>query len=216
MATTAAEPRPEAALPSANVATPPPVAPSPTDVATVPPTATRHSDTTKSDVAAPARSILVGAGGAVGLGVASSAVPLGRLFGAVEWPRVAVELAAEASAPATTRQTDGTGFSQQQLLASVAGCGVLTSLSACLIAKIGEIRVVGQGVDVPATSYGLMAQAGLRLALTHGLGSRLQIGAHADGLALITQGVVTLNSMPVWTTPRLAVLFGADIGVRFR
>ena len=52
--------------------------------------------------------------------------------------------------------------------------------------------------------------------MTHRLGSRFQIGAHADGLALITQGVVTLDGMPVWTTPRLAALFGADIGVRFR
>ena len=193
------------------------VAPSPTDVATVPTTATRQGGTTTPDVATPGPSILVGAGGAVGLGVASSTVPLGRLFGAVEWSHLAVELAAEVSAPSTTRQIDGAGgFSQQQLLASLAGCGVLTPLRACLIAKVGEIRVVGQGVEFPATSYGLVAQAGLRLAVTHMLGSRLQIGAHADGLALITQGVVTLNSMPVWTTPRLAALFGAEIGIRFQ
>ena len=192
------------------------MAPSPTDVATVPTTATRQGDTTKPDGATPGPSILVGAGGAVGLGVASSAVPLGRLFGAVEWSHLAVELAAEVSAPSTTRQIDGAGFSQQQFLASLAGCGVLTSLRACLIAKVGEIRVVGQGVEFPATSYGLVAQAGLRLAVTHMLGSRLQIGAHVDGLALITKGVVTLDSMPVWTTPRLAALFGAEIGIRFQ
>jgi len=216
MATTAAEPRPAAPTAAANAAPPPTVAPSPTDVATVPTTATRQGGTTKPDVATPGPSILVGAGGAVGLGVASSAVPLGRLFGAVEWSHLAVELAAEVSAPSTTRQIDGAGFSQQQFLASLAGCGVLTPLRACLIAKVGEIRVVGQGVEFPATSYGLVAQAGLRLAVTHMLGSRLQIGAHADGLALITQGVVTLDSMPVWTTPRLAGLFGAEIGVRFQ
>ena len=214
MATTAAAPR-EAAPPTANVAPPTAtVAPSPTDVVTVP--ATAPGDTTKSDVAAPGPSILVGAGGAVGLGVASSAVPLARLFGALEWSHVAVELAAEVSAPSTTRQTGGAGFSQQQFLASLAGCGVLTPLSACLVANVGEIRVVGQGVEFPSTSYGLVAQAGLRLAVTQRLGSRFQIGAHADGLALITQGVVTLDSMPVWTTPRLAALFGADFGVRFR
>jgi hypothetical protein len=219
MATTAAEPRPEAAPPTANVATPPATATAPpTDVAPVLPTAiaTRQGDTTKLDLATAGSSILVGAGGGVGLGVASSAVPLGRLFAAVEWSRVAVELAAEVSAPSTTRQTNGAGFSQQQFLASLAGCGVLTPLSACLIAKVGGLRVVGEGVDVPATSYGLVAQAGLRLAVTHRLGSRFQIGAHADGLALITRGVVTLDGMPVWTTPRVAALFGVDFGVRFQ
>jgi hypothetical protein len=217
MATTAAEPRPEAAPPTANVAPPPPTAaPSPTDVVTVPATAARPGDTTKSDVAAPGPSILVGAGGAVGLGVASSAVPLGRLFGALEWSRVAVELAAEVTAPSTTRPTGGAGFSQQQFLASLAGCGVFPPLNACLVANVGEIRVAGQGVDFPSNSSGLVVQGGLRLAVTQRLGSRFQIGAHADGLALITQGVVTLDSMPVWTTPRLAALLGADFGVRFQ
>jgi hypothetical protein len=215
MATTAAEPRPEAAPPAANAAATA-VPPSPTEVATVPATATRQADATKLNAATPGPSMLVGAGGAVGLGVASSAVPLARLFGAVEWPHVAVELAAQMSAPSTTRQADGTGFSQQRFLAGLAGCGLLSPLSACLIANVGEIRVVGQGVDFPFTVYGLVAQTGLRLAVTHPLGGRLQIGAHADGLALITQGVVTLNSMPVWTTPRFAALFGADLGVRFQ
>jgi hypothetical protein len=158
----------------------------------------------------------VGAGGAVGLGVSSSAVPLGRLFGAVAWPRAAVELAAEISAPSTTHRADGAGFSQQQVLASLAGCAVLRPLNGCLVAKAGDIRVVGQGVDLPATAHGFAAQAGLRIGVTHMLGSRMQIGVHADGLALLTQGVVTLDGMPVWTTPRFAALFGADIGVRFR
>jgi hypothetical protein len=218
MATTASATPPEAATPpGASAPVPTDAPPSPAvDVAAAPPAATSQGELTKSNLETPGPSILVGAGGAVGLGVSSSAIPLGRLLGTVEWSHVAVELAAEVSVPSTTRRADGAGFSQQQFLASLAGCGVRRPWSACLVAKVGEIRVVGEGIDFPATSYGVVAQAGLRLAVTHRLGSHFQIGAHADGLALITQGIVTLDGTPVWTTPRLAALFGADIGVRFR
>jgi hypothetical protein len=158
----------------------------------------------------------VGAGGAVGLGLSPSASALGRLLGTAEWSHVAVELAAEISVPSMRHRADGAGFSHQQFLASLAGCGVRRPWSACLLAKVGEIRVVGEGIEFPAASYGVVAQGGLRLGVTHRLGSRFQIGAHADGLALITQGIVTLDGMAVWTTPRLAILFGAEISVRFR
>jgi hypothetical protein len=216
MATAAAEPRPRAEPPPAGVtAAPVTAAVSPT--VAVPPTArpVTSEDEAKAALRSVGPSITVGAGGAVGLGVASSAVPFGRLLGAVEWSHVAVELAGEISAPSTTHRANGAGFSQQQILASVAGCGVRRPLRACLVGKVGEIRVVGQGIDVPATATGPVVQAGLRLAVTQIVGSSFQIGAHADGLALITQGIVTLDSMPVWTAPRLAVLFGADIAVRF-
>ena len=214
MATTTAEARP----PAADVAEPQPTAvppPPPTVQTAAPPTA-GPGDTSKPDLQSSGPSIIVGAGGAVGLGVSSSPVPLGRLFAAVAWSRTAVELAAEISAPSTTQQADGAGFSQQQWLASLAGCGVVPPLNACLVAKIGDIRVTGQGVDFPATAHGFVAQAGLRLGVTHMLGSRVQLGAHADGLALTTQGTVTLDGLPVWTTPRFAAQLGADIGVRFR
>ena len=216
MAATAAEPRPESAPPAPAAAQPPTTA-APT--VTVPPasvTATSNRDTTSSGLQSPGPSIAVGAGAAVGLGMASSAVPLGRLLGTVGWSHVAVELAGEISAPSTTRRADGAGFDQMQLLGSLAGCGVLRPWSACLVAKAGEIRVVGQGIDVPATSTGLVVQTGIRLAVTHTLRSRFEIAAHADGLALITRGTVTLDSIPVWTAPRFAVLLGVDVGVRFR
>jgi hypothetical protein len=157
----------------------------------------------------------LGVGAAVAIDVAPTIVPVGRLLGTLEWSHIAVELAAELSGPSSTHRADGAGFSEQQLLASLAGCGVRRPWSTCLVAKLGEMRVVGEGIEVRSTSFGLVAQAGVRLALTQRLGSRLQISAHADGLALITQGVVTLDGIPVWTTPRLAVSFGADLGIRF-
>ena len=74
----------------------------------------------------------------------------------------------------------------------------------------------GDGVDTPATSAGLVLQTGLRLAVTQALGHRVHLVAHADGVALLTRGVVTLDAMPVWTTPRVAATAGLDFGVRFR
>lgn len=218
MATTDAQPRPPAVPPPPTEANPPvATVPSPPSVTvTVPPAVDGDQDTNKSGSPSGGSRLFVGAGAAVGLGVASEAVPIGRLLGTIEWSQVAVELAAEVTGSSTTRRADGAGFSQQRFLGSLAGCGVRRPWSACLVARIGEIRVVGQGIDVPATAYGLIVQGGLRLGVTQTLGSRFQVGAHVDGLALVTQGVVTLDSMPVWTTPRVAAVLGIDVSVRFR
>jgi hypothetical protein len=161
-------------------------------------------------------SLAAGGGAAAGVGLSPDVTALGRLFASAAWSHVALELAAEASVPSTLRRADGAGFSQQVFLASLAGCGLLSRWSACALAKVGEIRVSGDGVDAPATSAGIIFQTGLRLALTQALGHRVYIVAHADGLALLTRGVVTLDGMPVWTTPRVAGTFGLDFGVRFR
>ena len=68
--------------------------------------------------------VLVGVGGAAGLGVSSSPVAIARLFSTAAWSHVAVELAGEVSVPSTTHRADGAGFSQEQFLASLADCGV--------------------------------------------------------------------------------------------
>jgi hypothetical protein len=151
-----------------------------------------------------------------GLGVSSTPIAIGRLFATAAWPHVALELGGEVSAPSTTNRADGAGFSQEQFLASVAGCGVRSPWSLCAVGKAGEFRVVGRGVDVPLTATGLMIQSGLRLAASHGVGNRAYIIGHAEGLARLTHGTVTLDSMPVWTTPRFAALLGIDVAFRFR
>lgn len=89
-------------------------------------------------------------------------------------------------------------------------------MSLCAVGKVGELRVVGQGVDVPLTASGLVIQAGVRLAASHTFGHRTYIGAHVEGLGRVTQGTVTLDSMPIWTTPRFAALLGIDVAYRFR
>lgn len=157
----------------------------------------------------------VGAGAAAGLGVADAPVALGRLFVTVGWTNAAIELEGEASVPSTIRRADGAGFSQFQLLAGLAGCGVRGSFSACAVGKAGELHVSGQNVDVPATATGLTVQAGLRLAATHALSHRAYIIGRAEGLTRLTQGTVTLDSMSVWRTPRFVTLLGIDVALRF-
>ncbi len=163
-----------------------------------------------------APAMLVGAGAAAGLGLSADVVGLGRLFATAAWSHVAVELAGEVSIPSTTHRSDGAGFSGEEFLASLAGCGVLSPWSACAVGKVGELRVVGQGVDVPLAASGLMIQAGLRLAASHALGRRTYIVAHADGLGRLTRATITLDSAPVWTAPRFAGVLGLDVAFRFR
>ncbi|HUK64950.1 MAG TPA: hypothetical protein VLV15_16545, partial [Dongiaceae bacterium] len=80
-----------------------------------------------------------GAGPLVGFGISSAPALLGRVFGALAWQHVSVELAAVVSLPATTRRADGAGFSQQHLLGSAAACATATRWSSCLLANGGEV-----------------------------------------------------------------------------
>ncbi|HLK89684.1 MAG TPA: hypothetical protein VKZ18_07315, partial [Polyangia bacterium] len=161
-------------------------------------------------------SLLAGAGAFAGFGLSSKPTAVGRLFVTAAWSRVAVELGGELSVPSTTYRADGAGFSQEEFLASLAACWLRVPFSACAVGKVGEMRVTGQGVSVPLTATGLVAQAGVRLAFSHPLGHRASIVAHAEGLGHLTQGTVTLDSMPVWTSPTFAALLGLDVALRFR
>ena len=191
---------------------PPDVAPAAT--LSVSPTAPDSRQQATRSRSAPVFSAGAGAAAAVGLSPSLGAV--GRLFGTASWSHVAVEVAAEASVPSTLHRADGAGVSQQVLLAGLAGCGVNGRWSVCLLGKAGEIRVAGEGVDTPGTVSRLSLQTGLRLGLTQALGRRAQIVVHGDGLASLTRGIVTLDGMPVWTTPRIAAAVGLDFGVRFQ
>ena len=101
--------------------------------------------------------------------------------------------------------------------ASLAGCGVRPAAEAAAWSqRSARCGWSVRELTFPRQLTGFVVLTGLRLAVTHMLGSRVQIGVHADGLALITQGSSPWTPTPVWTTPRFAALFGADIGVRFR
>ena len=163
----------------------------------------------------PRPTLAIGAGGLVGFGLSSTAVPFGRAFGSVAWQHSSLELAAEVAWPKTTRREDGAGYSQQQFLLGAAGCGDLQPWSACLLAKAGAIRIVGKDLDHPRSPSGPILETGLRLALVQPLGRQLYFAARAEGLVNVTRWSVTLDQNLVWASPRFVATVGFDIGVRF-
>jgi hypothetical protein len=191
--------------------TPPPAVSTPTVVRHEPPT-----QPVKPTPAAPVRPILsIGAGALLGLGISRSAVPLGRVFGNVAWPNWSLELATEASLPTTIRRADGVGFTQQQVMASVAGCGISNWFSACLVAKAGEVRVAGKDIDDPTSAMGPVFETGLRARATQQIYKRAYMAAYAEALLRPVLWAVTLDRSVVWTSPRLTQTMGFDVAFRF-
>ena len=156
-----------------------------------------------------------GAGASVAAGMSSSAVALGRLFALAARPAFSFEFAGEVGIPSTTRRADGAGYSQQLIMASLAGCGVYYPWSACGVAKTGIVHVRGRDIDVPASHSGALFQMGIRAAFSPRLGARTFIAARAEGLTTLSRWTVTLDSLPVWTAPRFAGTVGLDLAVLF-
>jgi hypothetical protein len=201
---------------TAEAQAPPPAPPAIPEAPSKQPDVPAVSQVAAAPYRGPRSMLAVGAGASVGFGVSSSALPLGRVFGSIAWPHGSLELAAEVGLPTTERRADdGAGFSQQELLLGVAGCGTLARWSACLLAKGGVIRVVGD-IDEPTSSWGPLLQTGLRLAVMQPLGRRVYVAARAEGLVIVTRWRVTLDQYPVWTSSRFAETLGIDVGVRFQ
>jgi hypothetical protein len=194
---------------AAEVPTPPPVAPPSVQLEAKPPQ--------EHDGEAPqGPALLAGAGAFAGVGLASGATGVGRLFAAAAWPRLALELGGEITLPTTTRRADGAGFSGQEFLAALAGCAVRLRWSGCAVAKAGTLRVTGQSVDVPLTASGVVVQTGVRVAFSQPFGERTFLIAQAEGLGRLTRNTVTLDAQPVWAMPRFAALLGINLALRFR
>ena len=158
-------------------------------------------------------SVVAGGGVGLGIGMMTQTALLARLFGAVVWPRVTLELAAETSLPETTHRADGAGYSQRNVLGSAAGCGVHERWSACLVMRAGAVHVAGQSIDAPQSASAALVQTGLRIAVKQRLWGGAYLSARGEGLANWTRWSVTLDHLPVWTSPRLAYLGGLDFGV---
>jgi hypothetical protein len=163
----------------------------------------------------PRPTLAVGAGVSGGFGLSSTTVPFARGFGSVAWQHWSIELAAEVAWPTTTRREDGAGFTQQQFLLGVAGCGAVQPWSACLLAKAGEIRIAGKDLDRPRSSSGPILETGLRLAVLKSLGRLFYVAARVEGLVNVVCSRVTLDQNLVWTSPRFAATVGIDVGVHF-
>ena len=157
----------------------------------------------------------VGTGPAVGWGMSSSPVVLGRVFGAAGWQRLSLELALVMSVPSMTRRSDGAGFSQQYLFLSAGSCGTLSRWKACLLVNAGQVRLQGRDIDRPASAAVPLLEVGARVGVVQGIGRRVFLDAHVDGVALLTRWIGRLDEVPVWSAPPFAATIGVDAGVRF-
>ena len=168
-----------------------------------------------SPQAPPDRLVLaVGAGPAVGVGIAPAATALGRLFVAGRFKRLSVEVGADAALPVTQREPDGSGAVVSAMGASAAGCAHVSFVGACLLGRIGWIHARGTGVDAPNASWARFTEVGTRLAATRDFG-RFAISLHADGLVMLSHWDVILNHTVVWSVPRVGEVVGLDVALRF-
>ena len=163
----------------------------------------------------PGPELVLGAGPSVGVGMSSTPLLLGRVFGGLVWSHVSIELGAEVSLPATTRRADGAGIFQQQLLLGLAGCEVLTRWRMCLLANAGAVRMAGEEVDISRSAMVPVVEAGARVGAVQPVGRRVFLSAYLDGLIVLSRWTATLDHVPVWTAPRFAGALGLDAGVRF-
>jgi hypothetical protein len=170
---------------------------------------------TVRDRPSPARLMLaLGAGPAVGMGIAPEATALGRLFVVARFRRWSAEIAADGALPVTQREPDGSGVSVSALGSSVAGCGHLSVVSSCLLGRLGWLYTRGPGVDAPRGSWTRFNEVGVRLAGTKDLG-RFSVSVHADGLVMLSRWNVLLNDAVVWRVPRVGGVVGFDVALRF-
>ncbi len=157
----------------------------------------------------------MGVGSAIGVGMSSIPVLVGRLLGSLAWQHLAIELGAEVSVPTTTRRVDGSGFTQQHVLASAAGCAMFAPWSTCLLTKTGEVRMAGKDIDRPSSAVAPVIEAGARVGIGQIFGRRFLVDAHVDGLANLVRWSAALDRVPVWSAPRFCAAIGIDAVVRF-
>ncbi len=138
----------------------------------------------------------LGIGPTADLGGAPSWSGGGRLFGALRYNMLSLELGAEVTLPVTLRRPDGTGFSTTTFGATLAPCLHRDRFALCGVGSLGLLRVQGFGVDDAHSPSSFAGKAGLRLAFDEPLSQRWTIAGHVDGLATLTPRTVYLNAMP--------------------
>jgi hypothetical protein len=157
-------------------------------------------------------------GGGLGLtgelGALPGVVLAGRLFAGIRRGPVGLELGGEASLPGRYVDASGNGFEHQRAAGTLAGCGVVGLASACLLGKVGRLRVSGVGVDVPRSPAGTTVELGARLSLNPELG-RFAGAVRLEALAPLVSWGVTLNGREVFRAAPVVVGLGADVGAFF-
>jgi hypothetical protein len=158
----------------------------------------------------------IGLGPTVDFGGAPAPQAGARLFAAARAGALSLELGALGTLPVRKTLPDGSGFSIRSFGLSLSPCAQHGKFALCAVGRVARLGAQGFGVDDARAPATFTAQAGLRLGFQQGLSERWLLGAHTDGLVLLTPGTVYLNAIPVWTTPRLALSLGIDLSLIFK
>ena len=160
-------------------------------------------------------SVAVGGGPAIDLDLAPTPAASARLFVAVRYGHLSMEVGAGSSLPTTDQRPDGTGFHEYTLASEVGLCGHADRFGLCGLGVLGAVFVRGFGVDQPAAPSGILARAGVRATVAQQLTARWSASLRADALVLLTPWTVYLNQTPVWTMPAFGSVLGVDLTARF-
>jgi len=165
---------------------------------------------------APSRlELRAGIGPFVVFGWAPDATLGGQLLLALRARTFSLQLGFEASYPTRYERDDGSGFETFALAASLAPCLRFRAAEACSVLRLGQVRVQGFGVDETHAPRGLLAEAGLRLAVSGALGSGLEGRGYVEGLGTLSDWTVQLNGVGVFSAPAVVFLAGIDLGAFF-
>jgi hypothetical protein len=164
----------------------------------------------------PSWQFLLGIGPTLAFGLAPRTLVEGRAFFGLRRGKLAFELGGEASLMSEHETGDGTGFEQQVLAGSIAGCWLFGRLSGCLVSKVGRLQVRGFGVDAPNSDSGTLWLVGPRLTLLQGFGGPWFGSLRVEALASLHTWDVTLDQEEVWKTPLFSLSFGGDLGLSFQ
>lgn len=161
------------------------------------------------------RSVLLGLGLMARAGLAPRVTPGARLFGALSKHWWAFELSAHATLPSRLELADGTGFTANELGASVVPCLRHSSFGFCAVGALSLLHVRGEGVDRIRSPSALTGGVGARLQLLLPQLRRFGVIVQAEALALLAPQDVFLNEAKVWSTAPLAFTAILDFAAIF-
>jgi hypothetical protein len=102
------------------------------------------------------------------------------------------------------------------LRATVASClHVFGPALMCLLLSAGNLHASGSGVEVARSDDAFYAAAGMRIGYERLLTKSFGVRIHGDALFSPTRIALALNDQPVWTTPLVSAVTGADLILQF-
>jgi hypothetical protein len=120
-----------------------------------------------------------------------------------------------ADLPSSTARDDGTQVTSSVLVGQLVPCGRVGVLRLCLLVAAGAMNARGTGAGAPETASKFYAASGIRVAAELPLATRLLLRVHPDLWAPLTPTSLAVARSTLWTTPPLALSFGADLLAQF-